>query len=431
MTIKLIRTDAIDCAKIQLNRGEHIIGRGKLLDCNDKRISREHGELVVNDDSITVKALHQNPCFYTKKGTNETEILKQGNSITLKSGDRFGLLPETYWYEVVHCLELVESEDSETQKCTEEYPLEEAKDQNVTNDDKTSNGDDSRVVDFNYDETLNKDDGPESPSIINNQYDETDRQQQNEPLTEDVSNEPASSNVVNEPASSSVVNEPASSNVVNEPDSTNVTENEPKCKYTNESSTSPSVKRSHSPDVGNDDISDVKKIKTEDVKVKVDPDAAKPGPSDQAASANVNNALPSNNKPNRPRERCIYGANCYRRNPQHKDQFSHPSDPDWGPGVRGVCPYGLTCSKRDLRHWRAHDHPPGALPPPGPGRKIKKNRRYDGLPDQNIVTGKRVRRAVQNQNWNDSGSDQESDPYGTDESDEWKPDRNDYSEDYV
>lgn len=64
------------------------------------------------------------------------------------------------------------------------------------------------------------------------------------------------------------------------------------------------------------------------------------------------------------------------------------------------------------------------------GRKIKK-RRYDGLPDQNIVTGKRVRRAVQNQNWNDSGSDQESDPYGTDESDEWEPDSNDYSEDYV
>lgn len=355
MTIKLIRTDAIDCAKIQLHHGDHIIGRGKLLDCNDKRISREHGELVVNEDSITVKALHQNPCFYTKKGTNETEILRQGNSITLNSGDRFGLLPETYWYEVIHCLELVESEGSETQKCTEEYPLDEVKDENVTNDDEANNGDDSRVLDFNYDETLNKDNGPVSPSIINNQNDETDRQQTG-PLTEDVSNEPASSNVINEPASS------------------NVTENEPKCKNAGESSTSPSVKRSHSPDVSNDDISDVKKIKTEDVKVKVDPDAAKPGPSDQAAKAIVNNAPPSNNKPNRPRERCIYGANCYRRNPQHKDQFSHPSDPDWGPGERGICPYGLNCGKRDPRHWRDHEHPPGALPPPGPGMQVIEKR---------------------------------------------------------
>ncbi|CAH2091509.1 unnamed protein product [Euphydryas editha] len=65
------------------------------------------------------------------------------------------------------------------------------------------------------------------------------------------------------------------------------------------------------------------------------------------------------------------------------------------------------------------------------GQKVKKKKRVDVLPDQNIVTGKRIRRAVQKQSWNDSGSDQETDPYGTDESDEWEPDSYDYSEDYV
>ncbi|CAH2091510.1 unnamed protein product [Euphydryas editha] len=345
MPIKLIRTDAIECAKIQLHHGEHIIGRGKLLDCNDKRISREHGEVLVNEDSITIKALHQNPFFFIKKGSIEAEILRQGNSITLTSGDRFGLLPDTYWYEVLHCLELVETEGSETQKCTEEYPLEEVvNDENAPNSDKVNDKDNSEIIDFNNEETINNDNGPESPSLISNKNGETDRQQR--------------------------LNEPVIDNV-NEPTSSNVVLNEPKCENEDGSSnnTSPPVKRSHSPDVG-----DVKKIKTEDVKVKVDPDGVKPGPSDQAASANVNNAPPSNNQPNRPRERCMYGANCYRRNPQHKDQFSHPSDADWGPGERGVCPYGVRCDKRDFRHWRDHDHPPGVLPPPRPGMQVVEKR---------------------------------------------------------
>lgn len=63
--------------------------------------------------------------------------------------------------------------------------------------------------------------------------------------------------------------------------------------------------------------------------------------------------------------------NC-RRNPQHKAQFSHPTDSDWGDGPRGVCPFGANCRRREPRHWAAHTHPPGTIAPaaavPRPGQ---------------------------------------------------------------
>lgn len=37
------------------------------------------------------------------------------------------------------------------------------------------------------------------------------------------------------------------------------------------------------------------------------------------------------------------------------------------------------------------------------------------------MTGKRARKTVQRQGWSDADSDEEKDPYGTDESDDWQP----------
>lgn len=47
--------------------------------------------------------LHQNPCFVIRKGTEEVQIVKQNCMINLDNGDKFGLLPNTYWYELLHC----------------------------------------------------------------------------------------------------------------------------------------------------------------------------------------------------------------------------------------------------------------------------------------------------------------------------------------
>lgn len=68
--------------------------------------------------------LHQNPCFYTKKGSNDKEILRKCSKETLLNGDRFGLLPANYWYEVLLCSPEVDSQATDTSLTEEQINCE-------------------------------------------------------------------------------------------------------------------------------------------------------------------------------------------------------------------------------------------------------------------------------------------------------------------
>ncbi|KAL2774012.1 aprataxin and PNK-like factor [Daubentonia madagascariensis] len=69
------------------------------------------------------------------------------------------------------------------------------------------------------------------------------------------------------------------------------------------------------------------------------------------------------------RTSCMYGANCYRKNPVHFQHFSHPGDSDYG-GVqitgqdetddRPECPYGASCYRKNPQHKIEYRH--SALP---------------------------------------------------------------------
>ncbi|XP_049884687.1 uncharacterized protein LOC126379813 isoform X3 [Pectinophora gossypiella] len=56
MVFRLVRIDTEEPCKIVLPSGKHLMGRGKLLECDDKRVSRKHGEIEVNNDAISIKA---------------------------------------------------------------------------------------------------------------------------------------------------------------------------------------------------------------------------------------------------------------------------------------------------------------------------------------------------------------------------------------
>ncbi|KAM9722343.1 aprataxin and PNK-like factor isoform 3-T3 [Dama dama] len=65
------------------------------------------------------------------------------------------------------------------------------------------------------------------------------------------------------------------------------------------------------------------------------------------------------------RTSCMYGANCYRKNPVHFQHFSHPGDSDYG-GVnitcqdeaddRPECPYGASCYRKNPQHKIEYRH---------------------------------------------------------------------------
>ncbi|XP_038176079.1 aprataxin and PNK-like factor isoform X2 [Arvicola amphibius] len=65
------------------------------------------------------------------------------------------------------------------------------------------------------------------------------------------------------------------------------------------------------------------------------------------------------------RTSCMYGANCYRKNPLHFQHFSHPGDSDYGgvqdtdggvAGDRPECPYGASCYRKNPQHKMEYRH---------------------------------------------------------------------------
>ncbi len=88
---------------------------------------------------------------------------------------------------------------------------------------------------------------------------------------------------------------------------------------------------------------------------------------------------------------CKYGEQCYRRNPAHKEEYSHPGDEDYSseqdeaqptasadaPDLRLECEYGTSCyrqnpqHKRDFKHTQAPAQPAASADSP----KAKKTRK--------------------------------------------------------
>ncbi|NXB59672.1 APLF factor, partial [Struthidea cinerea] len=67
---------------------------------------------------------------------------------------------------------------------------------------------------------------------------------------------------------------------------------------------------------------------------------------------------------------CMYGSGCYRKNPIHFQQFSHPTDDDYHDmemvaqddnDNRPECPYGTACYRKNPQHKLEYNHsaPPG------------------------------------------------------------------------
>ncbi|XP_055635830.1 aprataxin and PNK-like factor isoform X2 [Toxorhynchites rutilus septentrionalis] len=94
-----------DCDKqidIHIPAAETIIGRDSILQCDDKRISRQHGIIRLATEetgSIQITSTHSNPIFIRTEDS-VLNILSKDLTATLRQGEKFALLPDQYWYEV-------------------------------------------------------------------------------------------------------------------------------------------------------------------------------------------------------------------------------------------------------------------------------------------------------------------------------------------
>ncbi|NWU23241.1 APLF factor, partial [Dyaphorophyia castanea] len=110
---------------------------------------------------------------------------------------------------------------------------------------------------------------------------------------------------------------------------------------------------------------------------------------------------------------CMYGSVCYRKNPVHFQQFSHPADDDYQDmeavaqddnDNRPECPYGTACYRKNPQHKLEYKH----SAPPGK-RAMEKNGVNDGEANEYDL----------NDSFIDEEEEEECEP--TDEDSDWEP----------
>lgn len=85
---------------IDLPYGENILGRGPFLGVNDKRVSRNHCILENQNGQLRLKPTHLNPCFIQTSIVADPQPLEKDVWHFLREGDVFSLMPGRYIYRV-------------------------------------------------------------------------------------------------------------------------------------------------------------------------------------------------------------------------------------------------------------------------------------------------------------------------------------------
>ncbi|NXK90434.1 APLF factor, partial [Formicarius rufipectus] len=102
----------------------------------------------------------------------------------------------------------------------------------------------------------------------------------------------------------------------------------------------------------------------------LEPDANMDCETEICDSTRSADASESSKQIQRKRTPCMYGSACYRKNPLHFQQFSHPNDDDYcdmevatqdSGDNRPECPYGTACYRKNPQHKLEYKHsaPPG------------------------------------------------------------------------
>ncbi|XP_030052214.1 aprataxin and PNK-like factor [Microcaecilia unicolor] len=148
-------------------------------------------------------------------------------------------------------------------------------------------------------------------------------------------------------------------------------------------------------------------------------------------SASGTDSPPSSKQTHSMRIACIYGTNCYRKNPVHFLQFSHPGDSDYLDAADGSqddnddrpeCPYGTDCYRKNPQHKLEYKHTKSPETEASRPRRKTSKKGKSALDDESDNDGVPNEYDL-NDSFIDDEEEEESDH--TDEDSDWEPNSED------
>ncbi|XP_077173994.1 aprataxin and PNK-like factor isoform X2 [Paroedura picta] len=443
---------------VALPPGETVIGRGPLLGITDKRVSRKHAILKVMGDQLCIKPVHVNPCFYRPSEHSQFLPLDSDEWHHLSPGDNFSLLVDKCVFRVVFPHTDMDglkswNDAEEMPNQTSKMPPERSTLQQIpsSNHGKLLEGQSVLERTTETPQKLSASRKRVLPawmlqgdltvpssllSVPGNRNNEERRKSPAKKQKTTTSSDAALSlqavqGVATESAVPKVENN--NSRSVSLIPKTVAMQNE--CSEPSQSAyrsteSDPSNMRGIEEDRGaskaeSEGMPSQSLVHQDENKVLIPDQTTEADSSDSTGSSSVPQ---SSNLTKHTRIPCQYGRNCYRKNPIHFQQFSHPGDadchdPEVGTAAvndpRPECPYGTTCYRKNPQHKKEYKH----TAPPEPERKqtrpkpIKKGRSL--LEDDSDNEG-RPNEYDLDDSFIDDEEEEECEP--TDEDSDWEPD---------
>ncbi|XP_051560714.1 aprataxin and PNK-like factor isoform X2 [Myxocyprinus asiaticus] len=403
---------------IDLPYGETTLGRGPFLGVSDKRVSRNHVILENHNGQLRLKPIHLNPCFIQTSIVASPQPLEKDQWHSLRKGDIFSLMPWKYVYRV-HV-----KEQDETLRNSQTFEEELEMEKRLTEPAEISEKESPTLQAETQSSTLPGHTGEDALNCASHTFfslkEEPTASKQEESnlpqkkrvlpawmMTSDSANKSPSSA---KGASSSLRGTPTQPKCTTGPKQARATqlsseeedeeEETPKRKAKRLESesedeleslhdaTAPRSSRVASvPDIRNQEWESSSVMERDDgrrrgsdrgvnvrqgvlaegSKVQTEDSSDSQGPSQtkiQGSKVTESESTTSTSKvKKRQRTPCPYGSSCYRKNPFHFQECSHPGDSDYeeeeaddGDDDRPECPYGTHCYRKNLLHQKEYKH---------------------------------------------------------------------------
>ncbi|XP_046750631.1 aprataxin and PNK-like factor [Diprion similis] len=357
---QIVRVDSDSVHKAELQIGANVIDVGVVTGCKDERVPKHAITIdLTAEGDMTISPF--TPCYMKSPGSSGWVQLEVGSTVPIHVGDLFSLLSDKHWFKVVRVDATMEDNESGWKRKASEKSTDEPSEKknrlggsieailspngNLDNV-PSSIGVDPGQEEFNpldYEDTV-----LESTEQTTNDIYGASIPEEGKVVDEALATRPHASSTKSLTESDEPDHSPPSSAA----ETVEVATEERSAAECAEATSLDEAGKKIKWDCGQH-FSD----RNEQIAAKSDRilNTKQPTVSTSNTDTAVNVTATVSTPPTR--NRCTYGSKCYRKNEEHRAQFSHPGDSDYAVlDDRPECRYGVRCYRKNPQHRKDFKH---------------------------------------------------------------------------